>query len=377
MAGLTVAASAGVRWTVAVLALGEVKTTLLGNSVALGPATAMEPLEFHPGTQTRRTTRPVGYTVSADVLTGIDVELGDDEHPPVRCVGATVSRALITGGRVLQASTFARLDTADTAQRLPWREYLRRPGVLQVADESDAARRRLLAGFLELAPAAQDRLGLDAVNDRVLGMVQRSPRLDRLPPLRTRRLSLRWTASTTSTGRSGIHLRIEHEALRTLRLAVAADDLPAVVDLCEDLALHEWLLSTLTQVFERVPRGLRTPAETIAGLRPAVEHLLHLWMPAARLEAPMVQLWSAVDERAGLSRQWDALVARARDLIALRTLDLLDAVAGPDPGSEPGAGDLGHETRERFALRALDRLDALGGHSALAEPDEDRLDPVD
>jgi hypothetical protein len=58
-------------------------------------------------------------------------------------------------------------------------------------------------------------------------------------------------------------------------------------------------------------------------LRPAVEHLLHLWMPAARGDEAGAALWAGLERRPGLARQWDALVHRVRDQLALGAIAAL------------------------------------------------------
>jgi hypothetical protein len=91
----------------------------------------------------------------------------------------------------------------------------------------------------------------------------------------------------------------------------------AIVDLCEDLALHDWLLTALLSIIEQSQIGVEQPAQSVLRLRPAVDHLLHLWMPAARLRGVPVLAWDALESRPGLSRQWDASVRRVRDQMAM------------------------------------------------------------
>jgi hypothetical protein len=53
-------------------------------------------------------------------------------------------------------------------------------------------------------------------------------------------------------------------------------------------------------------------------------------MPAARLDVEGTELWRGLDAAAGLSRQWESLVARVRDQLALSTIGLLGSVALPE-----------------------------------------------
>ena len=59
-----------------------------------------------------------------------------------------------------------------------------------------------------------------------------------------------------------------------------------------------------------------------------IQHLLHLWMPAARVEEELVELWERLERRPGLSRQWQTAVNRIRDEVAVTAVTLLDAGTG-------------------------------------------------
>jgi len=155
--------------------------------------------------------------------------------------------------------------------------------------------------------------------------------LDHNPPLRAPRLRLRW-AARIGEERLTARFAVRSEELRTFQISLpAADDkdpgqaLPAVVALCEDLALHDWLLTTLATMVERALTGDRRRREKVDGLQPAVDHLLHLWMPAARLGPELLPVWTDLEARPGFTRQWETLVRRIRDQLAMSTLALLEA----------------------------------------------------
>jgi hypothetical protein len=112
--------------------------------------------------------------------------------------------------------------------------------------------------------------------------------------------------------------------LRTLRLQCGADQAAAIAELCEDLALHDWLLTTLLDVIERSRIGAGSRQQAVDRLGPAIDHLLHLWMPAARLDRSLTTVWDSLERRPGFSRQWHASVNRIRDQIALSTIRLLN-----------------------------------------------------
>jgi hypothetical protein len=106
------------------------------------------------------------------------------------------------------------------------------------------------------------------------------------------------------------------------------DDLVA---LCEDLALHDWLLTTLVWLLDRNTGTPGTRVERVKKLDPAVDCLLHLWMPAARVDADLVPLWQSLDHRSGFSRQWKTSVDRIRDQLTLSTMTLLEAARKTAP----------------------------------------------
>ncbi|MFF8532377.1 hypothetical protein ACF07B_10525 [Streptomyces sp. NPDC015532] len=57
-------------------------------------------------------------------------------------------------------------------------------------------------------------------------------------------------------------------------------------------------------------------------VRPLVDHLLHLWMPRARLDTALHTPWNHLEETPGYSRQWNALTRRIRDQLALHAIQL-------------------------------------------------------
>jgi len=73
--------------------------------------------------------------------------------------------------------------------------------------------------------------------------------------------------------------------------------------------------------------SLDTPGsrgQRVKKLHPAVEWLLHLWMPAARVDPALLPLWELLDERSGFSKQWRTSVDRIRDQLNLSTMTLLE-----------------------------------------------------
>jgi hypothetical protein len=116
--------------------------------------------------------------------------------------------------------------------------------------------------------------------------------------------------------------------VRTVKvLASVADPVP-IVELCEDLALHDWLLSALLTIVDRSRIGDSPRAQVVRRLGPAIDYLLHLWMPAARVDRSLRGVWESLERRPGFTRQWQSTVERVRDQVAVSTIELYDTIAG-------------------------------------------------
>jgi hypothetical protein len=307
-----------------VLALGEIRTALLRNSVSVAPDVARQVLEIQPGERVRCSERPIGHAVSPDVLTGVDCRLATRTGRKAGGIGTVVTHASVTGCRVLQGSTHTELVASGSENRKPWSYYLSRPGVVELAT-GRASPDDIRDGFLW--QDLPDALDLGAVSERTMDGIQRRPELDRAPPFVARRIALRWTVEESADAALEADFTITSPTVRTLRVAVPREvRLSAVVELCEDLALHDWLLTTLLGLIERGQRAGDDPTQVVESLRPAVEHLMHLWLPGARVEASLLPIWSGFEQRPGFSRQWDVSVNRVRDQIAVTTACLLGAV---------------------------------------------------
>lgn len=305
-----------------VLLMGEVRTCLLQHSIELPRTAAVQLLQLRHGERVRSSERPNGQAVSPDLLTGVDCALPTASRRAVRGVGTAVSRAVLTEGRLLQASVRVRIGATGTSLRLPWGHYLARPGTVEPSGR--AARSDLVEGFLaaDRPPAAE--LDLGAVAERLLTEIQGRPTLDHRAPFRSRRTRLLWTAERAESGGEpvGARFTIEDGTLRTLRLTLDRVDPLQVAAFCEDLALHDWLLTTLVQLIERSGLGSVPGPEPVLRLRPAVNHLLHLWMPGARVDRALTPVWESLEARPGFTRQWTASVQRIRDHLALQAIGL-------------------------------------------------------
>jgi hypothetical protein len=310
----------------AILVLGEIHTGLLQSSSPLPVARCEHILASFRGERVRSSQRPIAYAVSPDLFTGVDCRLASPSGLKLRGIGTVSSHAAMTGGHVLQASAATALVRPPGARRQPWSHYLARPGRIEVIGRGNQD--DLVSGFLASKGTA-GTLDLGAISTRLMDSTQVAANVDRRPPFPAPRTKLRW-AAVLSDSRPTQLLRftVEAAALRTVLISCPPGLAGSIRDFAEDLALHDWLLSTLIRVTERSRIGMDARPEVLERLRPAVDHLLHLWMPAARAEQTALMLWEGLERRPGLSRQWHALVDRIRDQVALGTIALLSAGRG-------------------------------------------------
>jgi hypothetical protein len=307
------------------LMLGEVSCGLLRHSAPVSSDTATRILRLRPGEPVAWSLRPIAYAVSPDLLSGVDCRLPTGSGATVRGIGTVASHSMVTGGRVLQGSAHATVIGSGADRRLPWSHYLSRPGVVErIGRVTDPD---LVAGFAAPGPHA-DALDLAAIANRTMDAVQDAAELDGTPPLRTARTRLRWLAATADEP-AQVSFSIDDEFRRSLAIRVPSRAAPPqwsrIVAFCEDVALHDWLLTTLLDQIERSRMGAGSPDLAVRRLGPAIEALPHLWMPAARVHPSLEPLWDSLERRTGFSRQWTASVERVRNQIALAGLALLQS----------------------------------------------------
>jgi hypothetical protein len=309
---------------VTMLILGEVHTGLLRHSTSLSAPLCQHVLRLVHGEPVRRFERPITHVVSPDLLAGVDCHLPTSSGAKVRGIGTVLHRAALTGGRVLQSSAVVRVVKGTGGQRRPWPHYLARPGEIEATGGVDG--KTVVRGFVAARSAkpAGAVLDLGGICVRLMDLVQAAPELDRTSPFRMARTRLRWAAMVSDAGfiAEPAIFSIESGQLRTLQLHCAPHQADAVAALCDDLALHDWLLTSLLELVDRSQIGTGS-TKTLDRLRLAIDHLLHLWMPAARIEPELASLWESLDQRSGASRQWQVLVDRIRDHLALSTLTRL------------------------------------------------------
>jgi hypothetical protein len=339
------------------LTIGEVHTGLLLTSTAVPADTATALLSVLPGSSVRTRERPVRYAWSPEVLTGVDCLAPVAGQREVRLVGTPATRLSLTDGHIVQAGTHASFRHESTGRRRSWAHYLAQPGVLEVL--GTVSQEKLVTGFLN-GPANTRVLDLGAVNVRTLAAIQRSTQLDHNPPFHSRRTSLRWTAEFAE-GQQEMVFTLGADGLRTVRLRSSELDPQALADFCADLALHDWLLSALVGLVERAVARRRPAAELVGMLRPAIDHLVHAWMPAAHVKRTLTVIWQDFDARSGFSLQWQKTVQRIRDQLSVGIIEALQPLTEPkrrsephDPRRNPAEPDPGphHEDRAPPAPRA-------------------------
>jgi hypothetical protein len=313
-------------------ALGEVHTGLLQNSTSLSKIDAARLLDLVMGERVRESERPIDYVASPERLFGVDCRLATASQAHVRGIGTVATRTTMTGGHVVQGSAYAIVRRGGASHRLPWSHYLARPGVVETVGKADPD--DLVRGFLE--PRTERRsLDLGAISARSMDDVQRSPVLDRRTALKTSRTRLRWVvraADPRSGAEPPARFAVESPTLRSFLVTVAPEAVTPAVTLCEDLALHDWLLTTLLKMIDRNLTYGSMDERSIQRLRPAIDHLLHLWMPGARVDQSLLPVWESMERRPGFTRQWHSCVSRIRDQVTVNAIALL----GGDGGQRGG-----------------------------------------
>lgn len=299
--------------------LGEIRTCLLHNSRPLPKTVVSELLALKPGKRVRVTDRPVNLSVSPELAVGVDCRLASEPAAKARGIGTVVSHAMVTGGVVLQASVRAALARATSGIRQGWSHYARKVGTVEVIGKANTE--QLALGHRTGSAAGE--LDLGAIGEYLLDVVQMRPQLDHTTAIRARPTRVRWTARCAEDGQAEpvVRLRLEDEVSRTIELVVAADQLGLAQRFCEDVALHDWLLTMLGSTIDQAARGDDARTDMLSA---AVERVVHLWMPGAHVNPAMQALWDKLERQPGFSRQWGAQVAQIRDLVALRTLKALE-----------------------------------------------------
>jgi len=256
------------------------------------------------------------------VLTGVDCRLPTSNGAKVRAVGTVATRVALTEGRLLQSTAYFSAPAAGPDTRRPWGHYLVRPGVVEPFGKlpEQATAEGVLRG------AGRGELDLGMIAESLLTRLLRHPLLDRKVPFKSRRTHLRWAARRMPEGERAELTRftLAEDGLRTVELRLPENTpVSAAAGLCEDLALHDWLLTTVVHMLDSSRLAAADGRAAVQALRPAVDHLLHLWMPHAQVDRSLVHLWEVLEREPGFTRQWQNLVQRIRDQLAVQAIPLL------------------------------------------------------
>ncbi|MER7449369.1 SCO2521 family protein [Nocardia beijingensis] len=311
--------------TTPLVVLGEVRTCLLPSATALTGPEACDLLALMPGCTVRWRERPGTLAVSPTTAVGVDCDLALGEQT-AHIVGTVATSAVLSGGRVLQSSARTQVVRAANRRRQTWSHYLSRKGVTEVISrmpERTGSAEALAEGYLT-SRAGAETLDLASISERLLARLRADSRLDQKPPVRAGATRLRWVAWIGGAAGPTAKLHLDDPTLRTVRMIVRDEaDLQAAQRFCEDLAAHDWLLTVVTDALaeaDRFPSHSRDRTDILA---PVLEDLTGLWMPGAHTPASMRTLWQKLQTDPGLSRQWNALVARLQNSIAVATLEAL------------------------------------------------------
>ncbi|AGL18319.1 SCO2521 family protein [Actinoplanes sp. N902-109] len=305
------------------LTMGEVHTGLLRGAVPVMSEDARGLVDLVAGEPVLWSERPIGYASSPVVPVGVDCMLNPAGIARrVRGIGTVLHRAAITAGQVVQGSAYAAVVPAGSSTRQPWSYYMSQPGVVEVTG-------RIRWPDLAVDLARHTRSGLDAgaVAARALDRVQDGVQAAGPPRLRSGRTRLRWVADT-SDGDVRVRFELGADDRRVIRLTVPVLEPGRLAALCEDVALHDWLLTTLIETVRKAAIGVLPRDEVLLRLSPAIDCLLHLWMPDSRGDDLTAQVWSVLEARPGFSRQWQTLVHRIRDQLSAGAVAAAAAVSG-------------------------------------------------
>ncbi|MFC7272566.1 SCO2521 family protein [Paractinoplanes rhizophilus] len=344
-------------WGAYVLVVGEVDTGLLRGRDPSSSDDGRRLVELVAGERVLVATRPRSYVRSPERPVGVDCALAAGH---ARGIGTALQRAAITDNEVVQGSAYAMIVPSGHTARRPWSHYLARPGHIEAIGRPrwDALAREL--AHPERVPAVLD---LGAVAQRATNEVQSAARGGPDDSFRAARSRLRWVARVgdDETPLSGVHFEVHDRRLRLLTFTVgrpgrgnlggvdgenaarpdAEDahrphaggagrlDAGRIAAACEDVALHDWLLSTLIESVRKSAIGRLPRGDTLRRLGPAIDRLLHLWMPAARADELTETMWAVLERRPGFSRQWTTLATRVRDQFAVMLAESLSAANRP------------------------------------------------
>lgn len=303
--------------------LGEIHTCLLPSQHVLDTAASIELLSaVQRGLTVTSRERPMPLVISPNRYEGVDCDLIPLSGKHIHVIGTVASRTVVIGGRVLQGSSQTRV--MRSPERQAWSYYLSRPGTVDAVSRlGNEPAARLADGHLRAH--GDEKLDLTSISQRMSTFARVDPRLDQKMPFRAGTTRLRWAvevgAEPTQLPRFAFHLA--GTTLRTVRLTLGTEDVAAAQRFCEDLAVHDWLLTTIGQVADRAGRNDHDTDTLLDQLVPLLDQLVPLWMPGAHTAPGLRRLWTDLESDPGFTRQWTARVGQLRDRMTTATLKAL------------------------------------------------------
>ncbi|WP_405177950.1 SCO2521 family protein [Nocardia sp. NBC_01377] len=307
--------------------LGEVRTCLVPDSSTLSRGAVEELLALVPGRRVTSRQRPIAWASSPTTAVGVDCRLATVSRSAGRAVGTVGVNAVVVGGRVLSSSAKTTVTDAEMGRRNVWSHYLERVGVIELLSRSRAGidtAADLAEGFLMPDEPQADTLDLESISDRLLMTVRMNATLNQKSPIPTDTTRLRWAARIANVSSPAVVFRVQDETVRTALITVRDQaELAAVHRLCEDLALHDWLLTVIDAEVERADLFRSASPESVSVLAPLLEHLVCLWMPGAHVPVGLQPAWDQLQADPGFTDQWNARVGQLRDRMTVATLAAL------------------------------------------------------
>lgn len=305
--------------------LGEVRTGLLPESAALSRGSAAELLTLVRGRRVQSRERPVSWAQSPIIAEGVDCRLATPTRGRVRAVGTVAAHAVVTGGRILQSSAMATVSAGEGTHRRSWGHYLGRIGIVEILTRIPAdIGSQLVDGFLGPGDPAVATLDPGAIAARLYMRVRTDPMLNQKPPIQASASRFRWAARVERGPTPGMSFVLFDDETRLASVVVGDEtELAAVQRFCEDLAMHDWLLTVLTEVIDEAEMAELSRSSPAQVLTPLLEHLAHLWLPGAFTPPPLRGLWTSLEIDPGFTVQWNARIGQLRDRVAVATLSAL------------------------------------------------------
>ncbi|MFD4456440.1 SCO2521 family protein [Nocardia sp. NPDC058480] len=305
--------------------LGEVRTGLLPESRALSRVSAADLLTLVRGRRAQSRERPVTWAQSPVVHEGVDCRLATPNRSKVRAVGTVATHATIRGGRILQSSAMATVVAGGGTHRRSWGHYLGRIGTVETLTRlSPGIGGQLVDGFLGPPDPTTVTLDPGAIAARLFTRVRTDLTLNQTPPIQTSAARLRWAAQVRPGVAPSLSFVLLDDETRLVSVVVGDEtELAAAQRFCEDLAVHDWLLTVLTEVIDEAEMAELSGSSPAQVLAPLLEHLVHLWLPGALTPPPLRGLWNAVETDPGFTVQWNSRIGQLRDRVAVATLGAL------------------------------------------------------